>query len=110
MVAAVTDLLRSFFISAVGLRLLASIDEMDDIRARLTARLVPGLRESPVWAGWSTEAGRLWACGTYDYAQSQRVRAHVLLIEWWLPPQVHPPAWWRCDPKRPREWTGGRGG
>jgi hypothetical protein len=108
--AGIADLLTHFFISARGLRLLAPIDDIAAIRARLTAPQIVANSEPPVWAAWTTDAGRLCACGSYDHAQSQRLCAHVLLIEWWLPPDAHYVSWWRCDPQRLQDWTRGRGG
>jgi hypothetical protein len=107
--ASIADLLTHFFISARGLRLLAPIGDIAAIQARLTAPQVAADSEPAVWAAWTTDIGRLCARGSYDYAQSQRLSVHVLLIEWWLAPDVHYVSWWRCDPQRLQDWTRGRG-
>jgi hypothetical protein len=107
--AGVEELLKHFFVGAMGLRLLAPIGETEAIRARLTAPQIAAGCEPPVWAAWTTDAGRLCAFGSYDHTRSQHLRMHVLLIEWWLPPDVHNVSWWRCDRHRPMEWTRGRG-
>ena len=108
--AGVAELLEHFFVGAMGLRLGAPIGETAAIRARFPAPQVAAGCEPPVWAAWTTDAGRLCAFGSYDYAQSQNLSMHVLLIEWWLPSGKHHVSWWRCDRHRPREWTRGRGG
>ena len=108
--AGVTELLGHFFVGAMGLRLLAPIGETAPIRAQVAAPQIAAGCEPPVRAAWTTDAGRLCAVGSYDHAQSQRLRMHVLLIEWWLPSGTHHVNWWRCDPHRPKEWTLGRGG
>jgi hypothetical protein len=107
--AGVTELLGHFIEGAMGLRLLVPIGEIDPIRARLVAHPVPAACEVSVWAAWATERGTLCACGAYDWRQSQRIQAHVLIIEWWLPAATHHVGWWHCDPRRPLEWTKGRG-
>jgi hypothetical protein len=107
--AGVAELLRHFFVGAMGLRLLAPIGESAAIRARLASQQIAAGCEPPVWAAWTTDAGRLCAFGSYDHAQSRHLRMHVLLIEWWLPPGTHHVSWWRCDRHRPQEWTLGRG-
>jgi hypothetical protein len=110
MTGRVEDLLAHFFAGAVGLRLLAPIVDIAAIRLRLATRSVVAASEPPTWVAWATDVGSLCACAVYDHAQAQRLQVHVLLIEWWLPLDVHHAGWWRCDPKRPREWTVGRGG
>jgi hypothetical protein len=107
--AGVGELLGHFFVGAMGLRLLAPIGDTATIRARRGAPQIAAGCEAPVWAAWTTNAGRLCACGSYDHAQSQHLRMHVLLIEWWLPSGGHHVGWWRCDRLRPLEWTVGRG-
>ena len=106
--AGVAELLGHFFVGAVGLRLLAPITDTATVRRRGAPQIAADC-EPPVWAAWTTNAGRLCACGSYDRMQSQQLRMHVLLIEWWLPSGVHHVSWWRCDRYRPLEWTRGRG-
>jgi hypothetical protein len=61
-----------------------------------------------VQATWKTNRGAIKLCGTYDGAQSERVGAHVLHIEWWSG-AAHHAGWWRSSIKRPGEWTKGYG-
>jgi hypothetical protein len=61
------------------------------------------------WVAWSTELGPMVAWGEYDQRQSEKVRAHVMFIEWWLPSSGYHRLWARADPRRTTEWTFGRG-
>jgi hypothetical protein len=62
-----------------------------------------------VWVAWSTELGPMVAWGDYDQQQSEKIRAHAMFIEWWLPSSGHHGLWARGDPRRPNEWIFGRG-
>jgi hypothetical protein len=108
-VAVITELLTHFFLGAIGLRLLEPVAEISAIQAQLVAQPAPLGCSPAVWAAWMTDVGPLCAWGAYDRGQSQDLRVHVLFIEWWQPPNTHHLGWWRCNPKRPREWTVGRG-
>lgn len=61
------------------------------------------------WVGWSTVLGPTVAWGDYDRRQSEKVQALVMSIGWWLPSSGHHRLWARADPRRPTEWTVGRG-
>jgi hypothetical protein len=106
---AIPELLTHFFVAAVGMRLLEPIEEFGTIRARLMPQPTPVECDPAVWAAWMTNAGPLYAWGAIDRAQSHDLNVHVLFIEWWRPTNTHHLGWWRCDPKRPTEWTLGRG-
>ena len=62
-----------------------------------------------IWVAWSTATGPMAAWGDYDRQRSERLQAHVLLVEWWVASSGHHRLWARSDPKRPTEWTFGRG-
>jgi hypothetical protein len=109
-VGTTTELLARFFVEAVGLRLLGPTEEIGANRAKLVPQRAPVRCEPAVWVAWMTDAGPLCAWGAYEHGQSQELHVHVLFIEWWLPPNTHHMGWWRCNPKRPGEWTVGRGG
>jgi hypothetical protein len=61
------------------------------------------------WVAWSTELGPMAAWGDYDPQRSERTHAHVLYVEWWVPSSGRHALWARSDPKRPTDWTFGRG-
>ena len=61
------------------------------------------------WVAWETSRGLVTATGQYDHEQSVRTGYWVLLIDWSLPPHSRNSSWWRSDPRRPQEWTAGRG-
>ena len=61
------------------------------------------------WCAWHTARGPLTLLGRYDEAQSGLVRAHVLLLEWWIGTQVHHEGWWHRHAKFSRDWITGRG-
>lgn len=90
-----------------------------ELQGRLTARadlpeacvkyVVAAQDAGRAWVAWSTELGPMVAWGDYDERQSEKMRAHVMFIEWWLPSSGHHRLWARADPRRPTEWTAGRG-
>jgi hypothetical protein len=104
------DLLPQFLSAAVGMRLLARVSNPRNTPIHWYDLHVPSSCEPPVGAAWTTETGLLWARGAYDRAQSQRLRCHVMFIEWWSPSNERHASWWRCPKTRPREWVAGRGG
>lgn len=61
------------------------------------------------WVAWQTQRGLVIATGIYDHDQSRRTASWVIFIDWSLLPAAHNGSWWRSDPRRPREWTAGRG-
>jgi hypothetical protein len=105
-------LLRNFLSAAVGLRLTEAVRAAPALAAATGSSAV-AVRADPAGAdtcyAWRTEAGVVRARGHVDVGQSQMVGATVVFIEWWGPPNTHYAGWWRCDLKRPREWTYGRG-
>jgi hypothetical protein len=105
----VEDLLASFLSAAVGLSLDERIEQLERLppshRQKLDA--LPG--EVAIWVAWVTPLGVVVATGRYDHERSRQISTHVLLIEWWAPPDVHHVSWWRADANRSNEWTAGRG-
>lgn len=90
-----------------------------DLRRRLTAladlpeaclkHVVEAQEAGRAWVAWWTELGPMVAWGDYDRRQSEKMRAHTMFLEWWLPSSGHHRLWARGDPRRPTEWTVGRG-
>ena len=102
-------LLEHFLIGALGLTLGTAIRE--PIAMPRPNHAAPSAHSKPPgWAAWKTDRGVVKICGAYDELQSQRLDAHVLYLEWWPAAGVHHEGWWRCDRRRPREWTKGYGG
>ena len=100
------QLLGDFLVGALGLTLGAAIrDPM--AKPNHTAPSAHG--KQPAWAAWKTDQGVVKICGAYDDRQSQRLDAHVVYLEWWPAAGGHHEGWWRCDRRRPREWTKGHG-
>lgn len=60
-----------------------------------------------VWVAHSTEMGPMAAWGDYDRRRSETF--HRLFVEWWVPSSGHHALWAHAEPKRPTEWTFGRG-
>src|ERR1700730_9865106 len=104
----IEDLLTSFLSSAVGLNLYERIEQWERLPKGHRHSLEVRSDEPVSWIAWTTDAGVIIATGRYDPDQSRRLTAHVLLIEWWIPPDIHHVSWWRADPQRPTEWTAGR--
>jgi hypothetical protein len=101
--------LESFVTAALGLTLESRICEeshLPPVQLRTTTHSQESAR---VCIAWHTDRGRVIACGTYQHEQSQRMKAHVLWLEWWIPPHIHHAGWWRCEPKWPRDWIKGPG-
>ena len=107
--AMMEGLLESFLTAALGLTILSRIpDRRESTEVRVPRPEIShhGLRAV---ASWHTDSGRVTACGTYHPERSQRMRVHVLWVEWWIPPHRHHEGWWRCSTKGPRDWTKGFG-
>ncbi|SRR5258708_38311289 len=104
----VEDLLTSFLNSALGLELHVNIDKLERLPPNHRERLQATAVEPIVWVAWQTSLGVVAATGRYDRDQSLCLGAHVMLIDWWIPPNTHHSSWWRANPKHPTEWTAGR--
>ena len=111
-VADVEQLLADFLIGALGLTLQSVMRGHRHGQALKSQdhRAPTDVTNPPVRATWETDQGVVSISGAYDLEQSRRVYAHVLFICWSLAPRTHHEGWWRCDIRRPRDWTKGRGG
>jgi hypothetical protein len=107
--ALMEELLESFVTAGLGLTLASRIREVTQLpELRLRSAKEPS-DSARVCAAWQTNRDRLIICATYHAEQSRRMKAHVLWLEWWIPPQVHHEGWWRVEPKWPRDWIKGHG-
>jgi hypothetical protein len=101
--------LESFVTAGLGLELSARIEDVNGLPELRIAPTCQSPGSERVCAAWHTTDGRVTICGSYDHQHSRRMKTHVLWIEWWIPLEIHHAGWWRCDPKRIRDWTRGQG-
>jgi hypothetical protein len=107
--SAIEELMEHFVLGALGLDIASRIWQLSELPAHHRDALNKLQGNDRIWAAWSTNRGPVSVVAEYDHAQAQRVRAHVLLIGWWMEPGEHHENWWHCYPKRPREWICGPG-
>ncbi len=103
------ELLESFVTAGLGLNLESRIQEVNqlpEVQLRLTKEIPDCGR---VCAAWHTTQGRVIICATYNVEHSRRMKAHVVWLEWWIPPHIHHEGWWRVETKWPRDWIKGLG-
>ncbi len=105
----IEELMEHFVSGALCLDIASRIRQLSELPAHQQDALTKWQCEGRIWAAWSTNRGPVSVCAEYDYAQAKRVKAHVLLIGWWMQPGEHHEHWWHCYPKRPREWIVGSG-
>jgi hypothetical protein len=101
--------LESFVTAGLGLTLesrIQDVNELPEVQTRPTKARPDGVR---VCAAWHITQGRVIICATYNVEHSRRMKAHVLWLEWWIPPHIHHEGWWRVEPKWPRDWIKGCG-
>jgi hypothetical protein len=103
------ELLESFVTAGLGLNLESRIHEMNQLPEVLLRPTKAPPESARACAAWHTTQGRVIICATYLVEQSQRMKAHVLWLEWWIPPRIHHEGWWRVEPKWPRDWVKGTG-
>ena len=106
--SAMERLLESFASSALGLSLGPRITDAQCL-PKSHQRVRTDVERPPAWCAWQTASGVLTLWGRYDEVQSSLVKAHVLLLEWWIGEGVHHEGWWHCYPKFPRDWIKGPG-
>ena len=106
-VSAIEGLLESFAAAALGLEVFDRIRDVNLLARRSSGSKVSG--SGPIArAAWHTDRGVASFSATYDEAQSQRVGAQVLEIEWWIGTEHHR-GWWHVYPKFPCDWIKGIG-
>ena len=104
----VEALLGAYLVGTQGVVLGRRLD-LADVPEACLKHLLKAKSAGRFWVVWSTEQGPMAAWGDYDPDRSQRVHAHVLFVEWWGSSIGHHRLWARSDPKRPTDWTFGRG-
>jgi hypothetical protein len=105
----VENLLAGFLTGAVGLTLGARLTELNTLPAEYRTHLRAAEASGRTWAAWATERGPITVWGDYHAEPSKRLYAYLLLIEWYDTRTGLHSLWCYCDPKRPTEWTIGRG-
>jgi hypothetical protein len=105
----VEDLLSGFLIGSLNVELKIRLTALGDLPPNCGAHILQAIAAGRPWVAWSTPSGPMAAWGDYDIDGSRRLNAHQLFIEWWLAPTEHHALWCYCYPRRPTEWTIGRG-
>jgi hypothetical protein len=105
--SSILDLLTHFLVGGLGLTL-HSRTRMSGGAPRFSPAF-DAFDVAPACACWQTDRGLVVICGACDEEQSRRLKAWALYLEWTLAPNMHHEGWWRCDGRRPGEWTKGRG-
>ena len=103
------ELLEGFVTAGLGLTLalrIEDVSQLPELRIEPTCRSQGSER---ICAAWHTAEGRVTICATYHSGHSQHMKAHVLWLEWWIPPDIHHEGWWRVEPGWPRDWIKGHG-
>jgi len=90
----VEDLLTSFLSAALGLSMHEPIEQFEKLPASYRQRIEALMGEGVIWVACMTALGVVAAAGRYDHERSREMSAHVLLIEWWRPPDTHHVSWW----------------
>jgi hypothetical protein len=105
----VESVLKGFLSGALGVELIVRLDKLDDLPRACRTHLGLAQDSGRAWIAWDAPNGPLAAWGDYDIQGSRRIAAYLLRVEWWDTLSGHHSLWCYCDPKRPTEWTVGRG-
>ncbi len=100
-------LLDSFIITVFDLRHADRVLDLEQVPAKHQELARLHSEAAAVWTAWDTPQGIWLALGRIDSAQSERIRAPVLWIDWIDPAGKHHRGWWHSY--RPNEWIAGRG-
>jgi len=106
----VENLLAAFLVGTQGMKPLARVIDLRELPEQCRVCVQLAASRGRAWTAWSTEVGPIAAWGDYDIAASRRLNAYVLFVEWYWLPSGQNSLWCHCDPRRPSEWTIGRGG
>jgi hypothetical protein len=102
-------LLDAFLSGTQVVDLRTPVEDLKDLPLWFRTHLEGAQKLGKIWTAWVVSDGHMVAWGEHDQVQSRRIRAHVLYIEWCLPPAQHHASWWYCYATRPLEWICGRG-
>jgi hypothetical protein len=98
-----------FLTGTQGVKLEAQLGDLEDLPAACRADVRRAVASGGPWTAWMTQYGPTVAWGDYNIQGSKQLNAYLLLVSWWSLPGGHHSLWCYCDPKRPTEWTIGRG-
>lgn len=105
----VSVLLEQFLIGTSGISDGKRITDLDRLPSAYRQFVREATTVNHAWVARQTTAGIMIARGFCDSRTSATATGYTLYIEWMHPDQVRHGSWWRCDPRRWREWTFGRG-
>jgi hypothetical protein len=105
----VENLLSGFLAGTLCLKLETRTSDIGELPLACRTLVLTAQRAGRVWTAWSTPCGPVAAWADYDINGSKRTQAYVLFVEWWHESNGHHSLWCYCYPKRPKEWTFGRG-
>jgi hypothetical protein len=105
----VENLLAGFLVDTLGVVLTGRFTNLNILPSAYRSRLQNAEISGNEWIAWSTASGPIAAWAKYDIQASRRINAYVLRVGWCDTLSGHHSLWCYCDPKRPTEWTIGRG-
>ena len=105
----VENLLAGFLAETLAVELETRLIEPSEVPAACRKHIRRAAASGRAWTAWSTPCGPIAAWEDYYIQGSQQINAYLLFVEWWGDRSGHHSLWCYCDPKRPTEWTVGRG-
>jgi hypothetical protein len=103
------NLVTGFLSGVLSMDLIIRLSNLKDVPSVCCSRLNLTEEIAGAWIAWSTRHGAVAARGSLDVEGSRRIQAYLLRIEWVDTVSGYHALWAHCDPKRPTEWTVGRG-
>lgn len=103
-------LLEGFLIGTSGISDGHRIEEPDALPLPYRRFAREAIAVNHAWIARQTPVGFMIARGFHDPRASGPTIGCLLYVEWMHPDEVRHGSWCRCDPRREREWTFGRGG
>ena len=103
------DLLTGFLSGALGVILIGRLNNITDLPGAYRTHLQLAETSGDAWIAWSTPHGPMAVWGNCDVEGSRRINGYLLRVEWCDAQGGLHSLWSYCDPKRPTEWTIGRG-
>src|ERR1700723_1259483 len=97
--AEIEKLLKCFLIGTQNLPLSEQILDIGKLPRACREHVRAAESKSRAWTAWRSERGPMVAWVTYDAEASNQLKAHVLYVEWFTPPDEIHAIWCRCHPK-----------